>query len=429
METLNEKDNDFLTFLDDDDSSDSDIINPWKLLIVDDDEEIHNITSIVLSGFTYDSRSLIFLHAYSGNEAEQIVKNNPDIAVILLDVVMETEDSGLKVVKHIRNKLMNKYVRIILRTGQPGQAPEQHVIENYDINDYKEKTELTAQKLVTSIVASLRTYESMQTIVKLNAELEQKVLMRTAELQESLEVIKRDEEAGRKIQFKLLPDREKKIAQYSFSHRIIPSLYLSGDFLDYFRINEKLIGFYIADVSGHGASSAFVTVLLKGYMNNMLEKYRTEKNNMICKPDKLVKAINKLLLSEDIEKHLTLFYGVIDTTKNSLTFSNGGQYPFPFLCDHENIEMLEYKGFPVGLLDFAEFDLHEIILPGVFDLTFFSDGVLEIIDNEGDCLSSVLVELVKKTRGDIDSMVKITKAEKLKNIPDDLTFFTISKGK
>ena len=166
MEKLNEHDNDMLTFLEDDENSVSEVCNPWKLLIVDDEEEIHNITSIVLNGFTYDRRSLIFLHAYSGNEAEEIVKENPDIAIILLDVVMEKEDSGLRVVKHIRDKLMNKYVRIILRTGQPGQAPEQHVIENYDINDYKEKTELTAQKLITSIVASLRTYESMQTVVR-----------------------------------------------------------------------------------------------------------------------------------------------------------------------------------------------------------------------------------------------------------------------
>ncbi len=428
METLNDKDTDFLTFLDDDDSSESDMSNPWKLLIVDDDEEIHNITSIVLSGFSYDSRSLLFLHAYSGDEAEMIVKDNPDIAVILLDVVMETEDSGLKVVKHIRNKLMNKYVRIILRTGQPGQAPEQHVIENYDINDYKEKTELTAQKLVTSIVASLRTYESMQTIVRLNAELEQKVLIRTAELQESLEVIKRDEEAGRKIQFKLLPDKSKKIAQYKFSHRIIPSLYLSGDFLDYFEINKNTIGFYIADVSGHGASSAFVTVLLKGYVNNMVEKYRADKDDIICRPDKLVKAVNKLLLSEDIEKHLTLFYGVIDTAKNTLKFSNGGQYPFPYLYNQDEIEILDYKGFPVGLLEFAEFDLHEVMLPGVFNLTFFSDGILEILDDQNMNMSEELKNLVTKTKGDINSMVRNTRADKLKNIPDDLTFFTISKG-
>ncbi len=139
-------------------------LKKWKILIVDDDEEVHSITTLVLKDFSYVNRSLEFLHAYSGREAMAMMEKHPDTAVVFLDVVMESDDAGLGVVKFIRKKLGNDFVRIVLRTGQPGQAPEEQIIVEYDINDYKEKTELSSQKLFTVMVASLRTYQHMMTI-------------------------------------------------------------------------------------------------------------------------------------------------------------------------------------------------------------------------------------------------------------------------
>lgn len=136
----------------------------WKLLIVDDDPEVHKITRLVLQDFIFEGKSLEFFSAYSGEEAKKAFTNYSDIAVILLDVVMEDDDSGLMFVKYVRNELQNHSVRIILRTGQPGQAPESKVIIEYDINDYKEKTELTSEKLYSTIVTSLRSYRDLQTI-------------------------------------------------------------------------------------------------------------------------------------------------------------------------------------------------------------------------------------------------------------------------
>ena len=136
----------------------------WKILVVDDDPMVHSITTLVLKDFSYDGRELEFIHAYSGKEAREMISAHPDTAIILLDVVMETADSGLQVVEFIRKELENVFVRIILRTGQPGQAPEEKVIVEYDINDYKEKTELSSQKLFTVMVSSLRTYRDILTI-------------------------------------------------------------------------------------------------------------------------------------------------------------------------------------------------------------------------------------------------------------------------
>lgn len=137
---------------------------PWKLLLVDDEPEIHEVTRLVLGSFSFEGRPLQFLSAYNVNEAKQLFKAHDDIAVTLLDVVMETETAGLDLVRYIREELNNHQIRIVLRTGQPGQAPEHEVISNYDINDYKEKTELTSQKLSTMMFASLRAYRDIMTI-------------------------------------------------------------------------------------------------------------------------------------------------------------------------------------------------------------------------------------------------------------------------
>ncbi len=136
----------------------------WKLLIADDDEEVHALTRLVLSGFTFEGRSLSFVSAYSGRETVERIREHPDTALVLLDVVMERDDAGLQAVRRIRDELGNRFVRIILRTGQPGQAPEQEVVSSYDINDYKAKTELTAQKLFTAVTAALRAYRDVRTI-------------------------------------------------------------------------------------------------------------------------------------------------------------------------------------------------------------------------------------------------------------------------
>ncbi|HEX8480083.1 MAG TPA: phosphodiesterase, partial [Telluria sp.] len=119
----------------------------WRVLIVDDDVDVHAVTRLALRNVSFKGRELELFSAYSGVEGFQILRDTPDIALVLLDVVMETDDAGLILARRIREELSNQIVRVVLRTGQPGQAPEQRVIIEYDINDYKAKTELTTQKL------------------------------------------------------------------------------------------------------------------------------------------------------------------------------------------------------------------------------------------------------------------------------------------
>ncbi|MBN1499661.1 MAG: DUF3369 domain-containing protein [Spirochaetes bacterium] len=144
----------------------------WRVLIVDDEEDVHKVTQMVLGDVVFQGKKIEFLSCYSAKEAMDILSTEKNIAVILLDVVMEEDDSGLKLVKFIRNDLKNKLIRIILRTGQPGQAPEEKVVVEYDINDYKSKPELTSEKLFTTVISSIRSYRDLLTIEKSRTGLE-----------------------------------------------------------------------------------------------------------------------------------------------------------------------------------------------------------------------------------------------------------------
>jgi signal transduction histidine kinase/CheY-like chemotaxis protein len=144
----------------------------WKVAVIDDDQAVHEGTRFALSDYSLHGATLEILSAYSAAEGRTLMRAHPDIAAVLLDVIMETDAAGLDLVEYIRNDLRNETVRIILRTGQPGQAPERRVIVQYDINDYKAKTELTADKLFTSLTAALRSYQQLERMVQTRRGLE-----------------------------------------------------------------------------------------------------------------------------------------------------------------------------------------------------------------------------------------------------------------
>lgn len=154
-------DNDLLMFNDDPLDQQVDTDTPWHILVVDDEEDIHQVTRLVLSRCLIEGRPLQLHSARTIPEAHALLQTVPDIAVAILDVVMEEEDSGLQLARYIREDLNNHFTRIVLRTGQPGQAPEAEVVERYDINDYKEKTELTTQKLRTMCISLIRSYRDL----------------------------------------------------------------------------------------------------------------------------------------------------------------------------------------------------------------------------------------------------------------------------
>lgn len=157
---------------------------PYKIVIADDDEEVHRVTRMIFHGFLFDDHPLELIDTYTAAQTIEVFYRTPDIAVLFLDVVMEKNFSGLEVVRTLREQLQNNSTRIILRTGQPGEAPEEEVIRDYDINDYRLKTELTASRLKTTLYSALRNYRDIQSLEKHKSGLE-KIIKTTSRLFEN----------------------------------------------------------------------------------------------------------------------------------------------------------------------------------------------------------------------------------------------------
>jgi PAS domain S-box-containing protein len=210
---------------------------PWRVLIVDDDVDVHVVTRFSLRNVTYLGRRLKLFHAYTGKEAYKVLRETPDIALVLLDVVMETADAGLRLATQIRGELNNQLIRVVLRTGHAGQALEQSVIVDYDINDYRTKTELTTQKLFTTVISSLRAYDSLlateRTQQALNASLLKVQDLQLAMDQHSLVTI--TDQYGKIMH---VNDKFCVVSKYSTEellgqdHRIINSNYHSKEFIE-----------------------------------------------------------------------------------------------------------------------------------------------------------------------------------------------------
>ena len=243
---VSENTNDDFLFIDDseeDEILDSAIRDTWKVLIVDDDPEIHSVTQLALSDLVVLGRHLEYLHAYSGQDACKLIVEHDDIVLVLLDVVMESDDAGLTVVKYIREELKRDDIRIVLRTGQPGYAPEESVIKDYDINDYKTKTELTRRKLVTTVYAAIRSYQQIDSVTKNRKGLE-KIICAAANLLEQHTV--HDYTQGVLTEFKKLVDSTTSIfcarGQGIVEGADDLSLYILGqEGLAESKLNQKLI--------------------------------------------------------------------------------------------------------------------------------------------------------------------------------------------
>jgi phosphoserine phosphatase RsbU/P len=248
------------------------------------------------------------------------------------------------------------------------------------------------------------------------------------ELKRGLDELRSDQLAGRQIQIRMLPD-PLNFRDIECEHRIIPSLLLSGDFLDYFELGEHRLVFYIADVSGHGASSAFVTVLLKNLTYRLRRNFRRGSSDDLLHPAQVLLRINAEVLATGLDKFLTMFYGIIDTCSGEMTYSVGGHLPMPALMTHQGIRFLEGRGRPVGLFPEAEYATYSLQLPADFRLMLFSDGVLEIL--QADTLAGreqALLDLVTETHGDLDALSMALGLDQNPEVPDDIAMMAIGRG-
>jgi serine phosphatase RsbU (regulator of sigma subunit) len=248
------------------------------------------------------------------------------------------------------------------------------------------------------------------------------------QLRQTVRQLHEDEAAARRIQFQLLPENDKLYRSYRFSRHLLTSQYLSGDFVDYFAIDGDHLGFYIADVSGHGVSSAFVTVMLKSYMGRYRELRRQNRDRGILNPAETLSRLNREIFSCHMDKYLTMFYGVIEWSTNQLRYSSGGQFPFPILFDGEQASYVGKKSLPIGLFDFASYQTESLQLPPRFAMVFISDGILETLPQPTLCdKQAFLLELVGHTELTIENLIQALGLDQAGPLPDDITLLLIER--
>jgi phosphoserine phosphatase RsbU/P len=388
--------------------------NPARILVIDDDPMLRELISSCLAdkGFEVDQ-------AADGEEGLQCMfQQSPDL--LLCDVQMPRAD-GLEVLKVVKEKYPNLPVIMISGAGFISDVVAALRLGAWD---YLIKPFPTLAVLEHAVNKGLHRARLEQE----NREYREKLVDTNRELAASLAMLREDQEAGRQVQARLLPDVQYSVGEFFFSHVLLPSLYLSGDFLDCFSIDPRYIGFYIADVSGHGSSSAFVTVLLKSLISQVLRRYLVLGDSLIISPAMVLEYLNKEILNTGLGKYLTMFYAVIDTQDELLHYCVGGHYPRPIFVVDRQASFIAGHGLPVGLFEDAVYTAEKLEIPRRFTLAMFSDGLLDAIEGKNmEDKEHVLYELCSQPEISLGTVSKSLHLETVAQPADDITVFMLQR--
>jgi len=388
-----------------------------KLLIIDDDTIVRqNIVA-----YLEDSGFQVFQAADGPTGLASFREHKPDL--VLTDLRMPVID-GLQVLRSIHEESPDAAVIVISGAGVISDVVE---ALRLGASDYLIKPVVDMEMLVHSV---RKTLEAKELQVQ-NRQYREELELANRDLKDHLRILERDQQAGRHVQQRLLPPKVADRGDYQICQRVVPSLFLSGDFLDHAYITQRYLAFYVADVSGHGASSAFVTIWLKHLVYWMVrdEGLFSTEASFESGTDDMLRQINEELHDTQLNHHLTFFVGVIDTHTNELHYSVAGHLPMPVLMSNGRAEFLEGKGKPVGIFKNVGWDIYRQRLPDDFSLACFSDGVLEILPPEGlEEKEAKLLELLAQSDGTLDNICELLALDRIEEAPDDIAIMTVSKG-
>src|SRR5690554_441072 len=338
-----------------------------KLLIIDDDHLVRQSIATYLedSGFEV-------VQVADGCSGLAAIGNAPPDLVIT-DLRMPDLD-GLQVLQQLHERLPDLPVIVISGAGVVNDVV---TALRLGARDYLVKPIIDMEMLVHSVRKAL----DHSDLVIQNQRYRDKLVQANRGLREHLRILERDQLAGRQVQRRMMPAPLHTADGYKAAHYIAPSLYLSGDFVDYALIKKRYLAFYLADVSGHGASSAFVTIWLKHIVSRMVreEGLFSDEASFERGADAMLQIINRELHETRLNHHLTFFVGVIDTQTQEMRYVVAGHLPMPILVTPEGARFLEGCGKPVGIFKNVTWQIYTLQLPEEFSLTCFSDGVLEIL--------------------------------------------------
>ena len=385
------------------------------LLIIDDDDVVRASLAAYL-----DDSGFRVLQAANGPQGMEIFESEqPDL--VICDLRMPQMD-GLELIRLISERQLDLPVIVVSGAGVMSDAVE---ALRLGAADYLIKP---LEDLAMLEHAVHRALDRSRLRLE-NRRYREQLETANRDLQASLHLLQEDQDAGRQVQMNMLPVTPWSVDDFDFAHQIIPSLYLSGDFVDYFRVDDRRIGFYLADVSGHGASSAFVTVLLKFMTIRLLYESRRGGTLREFKPSEVLDHINRGLINCKLGKHVTMLGGVIDQEHDVLHYSIGGHLPMPVLYTGDGARYLEGRGLPVGLFVEATYQNFELKLPETFSLTLLSDGILDLLP--GETLKekeSALPGLVTDAGGTLDGLRRVLGLADLADMPDDIALLVLSRN-
>lgn len=386
------------------------------ILVIDDEPVVRESLAVYLSdsGFRVDT-------ARNGEEGLELFRRlQPDL--VICDLRMPLCD-GLDVLKTINAESADTPVIVV--SGQGSMNDVVTALRNGAV-DYLFKPLIELEVLEHSVRRALERGQLLRQNKLIREQLEQA----NAELARSLDLLEEDQEAGRRVQRRMLPPTPHVFNEIChFSHRIIPSLYLSGDFVDYFRLSADRIGFYLADVSGHGASSAFVTVFLRTLTNRIQRHYEKRSATGLLSPARLMRDINQELISMAMGKHLAMFCGVIDLAENKLTYCMGAHFPPPILINDGVAQALPGSGLPVGIFSDATFEDTVLPLAARFSLVAMSDGVLEVLPQASmEEKEAHLLSVVAQAPRDADALATALALDGEMEVPDDIALLVINRS-
>ncbi|KZX51192.1 MULTISPECIES: two-component system response regulator RssB [Stutzerimonas] len=385
------------------------------LLIIDDDDVVRASLAAYL-----DDSGFRVLQAGNGPQGMELFESEqPDL--VICDLRMPQMD-GLELIRQISERQLDLPVIVVSGAGVMSDAVE---ALRLGAADYLIKPLEDLAMLEHSVRRALdRSRLRLE-----NRRYREQLETANRDLQASLHLLQEDQDAGRQVQMNMLPVTPWSADDFDFAHQIIPSLYLSGDFVDYFRVDERRIGFYLADVSGHGASSAFVTVLLKFMTTRLLYESRRGGTLREFKPSEVLDHINRGLINCKLGKHVTMLGGVIDQERDVLHYSIGGHLPMPVLFDGQSSRYLEGRGLPVGLFAEATYQDFELKLPQTFSLTLLSDGILDLLPGETlKDKESALPGLITEAGGTLDGLRRVFGLAELADMPDDIALLVLSRN-
>ncbi len=391
---------------------------PVSILLVDDDEAMRFSVAAFLESKQYQVEQAI-----DGVDAwERFQQNTPSL--VITDLKMPRMD-GLELLHRIAAS--EKSTPVIMLSGVSGITEVVDALRS-GAADFLVKPIADFHILRHSINKCVERVR----LVEQNRIYQEQLEKANSELKAHLQALEQDQQAGRQLQLKLYPQQDLHIGSYHFSHCMIPSLYLSGDFLEYIRFGEEHLGFYIADVSGHGVSSAFVTALLRHFSLNIHRETRAAtldgKPIPFPTPADAIAYYNRELLAAGIDKYATIFMGLIDKKNNVLTYSVAGHLPMPVLASGDDVRYLEGSGMPVGILREAEYQNFTVQLPDTFTLVLCSDGVLEILPADNllgkEALLLERISASDRTQQGIEQQLHL---DKVSGAPDDIAVMTLVK--